>query len=164
MPVARLHRLTDADVNLAVHVAGGCTARDIARAPSPYRRTEDARKAVEALLREAGARTRAQLAGWMAATGLVTAPERDTEELRAAPTLFPRLQKILQGLADGLTVPEITERLGVSKTSMDGYIGTLYAQLRVRTLEQAVVAGVLTELVTPARPGAPERTVSEAAQ
>ncbi|KDN85680.1 hypothetical protein [Kitasatospora cheerisanensis] len=153
--LTRLRDLTAQEHKLAVLVATGIGPRGIAAAPGPYRSTEAARKAVEALLRRTGARTRPQLSGWMAAAGLISAPI-DTEGVAAARSgLPPRCLTILYGWADGLTTEAVARVLGLgaAQKSMAAYLRTLFLRLGVWSPEEAVVVGVLTGLVEPAPPG-----------
>ncbi|MFI9785476.1 hypothetical protein ACIHEI_18555 [Kitasatospora sp. NPDC051984] len=165
MPLTPLRDLTDREVKLAVRVASGFGPRDISAAPGPYRSTEAARSAVEALLRRTGARTRAQLAGWMATAGLAVAPISAAEAPATGPGLPPRCLTILQGWTDGLTTEAVARRLGLgtAQRSMAACIRTLFVHLGVWTPEEAVVVGVLTGLVELTRPGAPEAPACEAA-
>ncbi|MEV7123986.1 hypothetical protein [Kitasatospora griseola] len=154
MNLTRLRDLTAQEHKLAVLAASGIGPRGIAAAPGPYKSTEAARKAVEALLRRTGARTSAQLAGWMAAAGYVTAPGDAEADSALRSELPPRCLTILHGWADGLTTDAITRVLGLgtAKESMAAYLRTLFLHLGVWSPEEAVVVGVLTGLV-PAAPG-----------
>ncbi len=148
-----------ADLRLAHRIAEGLTARDISRLPgSPYHSTESARKAVEALLARTGARTRAQLAGWMAAQHLVTGPARPAG---APAELPPRIRQILAGWAAGRTTQDLADELGASDASMHAYTGTLFIHLRVANPAQAVVVGVHTGLIT-VHTGTPTSDAQEA--
>ncbi|ROR46491.1 Mur ligase domain-containing protein [Kitasatospora cineracea] len=150
-----LSDLTPKSIELAVAIAAGRTARDIARGSSTYRSTEGARKAVEHLLRKTGARHRRQLTAWATAAKIVTAPSRDTKALTSPPVLPPRIQTILQGWADGRSTEEIRKELNVSQPILDVYIRTLQLHLDVDTLEQAMVVAVLSGLVRVELPGDP---------
>ncbi|WP_404868479.1 hypothetical protein ACI1MP_10445 [Kitasatospora griseola] len=166
MHLTRLRDLTAQEHKLAVLAASGIGPRGIAAAPGPYKSTEVARKAVEALLSRTGARTSAQLAGWMAAAGYVTAAD-DTKRASAVRSeLPPRCLTILHGWADGLTTDAITHVLGLgtAKESMAAYLRTLFLHLGVWSPEEAVVVGVLAGLVEPAAPGDLEAAAGGAAR
>ncbi|MEV7121146.1 helix-turn-helix transcriptional regulator [Kitasatospora griseola] len=148
MPRKDLRNLTDGEKKLAAQIAAGLSARDIAHAPGPPSNTEAARQAIQNLLFKVGARTGAQLAGWTAAAGLITAPH-DTPAPATLPELPPRFLEILQGWTDGLTTTAIAERLDVSQRSMDDYVRTLFVHLGVSAPAPAVVVGVLNKCVRP---------------
>lgn len=70
---------------------------------------------------------------------LIRAERPCTEMRRPKPRLTPRQNQVLQLLAQGLTTPEIAERLGIAEETTRNHIRLLMVELRVRTRLEAVV-------------------------
>ena len=61
--------------------------------------------------------------------------------------LTPRELECLRRIADGQTTLEIACALGLSRHTVDHYIGTACHKLRARTRAQAVVIAIATKII-----------------
>ncbi|MFI9327946.1 LuxR C-terminal-related transcriptional regulator [Kitasatospora sp. NPDC052868] len=147
MSVAPLPALAAAELRLIVLASAGASFEQIVADPETRLRLGDVRSAIEAVLVTTGTRTVLQLAGWATAQRIVTQPVHPSGALTAKPSLTPRLSQVLRGWAGGRSTPELTADFGISPTTMRSYTKTLLNTLNVDSQPQAVVVGVLAELV-----------------
>ncbi|WP_033825801.1 MULTISPECIES: LuxR C-terminal-related transcriptional regulator [unclassified Kitasatospora] len=147
MPTEPLPALAAAERRLIVLASAGATFEQIAADPETRLRLGDVRSAIEAVLVTSGTRTVLQLAGWATAHRIVTEPVHPSGALTIKPSLAPRLSQVLRGWAGGRSTPELTADFGISSTTMRSYTKTLLSTLNVDSDTQAVVVGVLAELV-----------------
>ncbi|MCG6499233.1 LuxR C-terminal-related transcriptional regulator [Kitasatospora sp. A2-31] len=147
MLTAPLPALAAAELRLIVLAAAGASFEQIAADPETRLRLDDVRSAIEAVLVTTGTRTLLQLAAWATAHRIVTQPVHPSGALAIKPSLAPRLSQILRGWAGGRSTPELTADFGISPTTMRTYTKTLLTTLNVDSPPQAVVVGVLAELV-----------------
>lgn len=76
---------------------------------------------------------------------------------RARARLSPRALEVLGRMAEGLTNRQIATKLGISPSTVQGYIATLYRELRVQSRVQAVQRGLAWRLIDPqADPQSPD--------
>jgi two-component system response regulator DevR len=87
------------------------------------------------------------------ATGMVVAQLRTPE--RAAVTLTPREQEIVEFLAAGLSNPAIARRLRISPSTAKSYVSRLLVKLDVSTRTAAVARAAELGLLAPAAPASP---------
>ncbi len=147
MPADPLPALAAAERRLIVLTSAGASFEQIAADPETRLRLGDVRSAIEAVLVTTGNRTVPQLAGWATAHRIVTQPVHPSGALTIKPSLAPRLSQVLRGWAGGRSTPELTADFGISSTTMRSYTKTLLSTLNVDSDTQAVVVGVLAELV-----------------
>ncbi|MGH3442416.1 MAG: FHA domain-containing protein [Nitriliruptorales bacterium] len=62
----------------------------------------------------------------------------DVGEVSTGPTLSPRQQEVLEGMANGMTNKEIGEKLGVTERTVKAYAQELYDKLGARNRAGAV--------------------------
>lgn len=60
------------------------------------------------------------------------------EEVTTGPSLSPRQQEVLEGMAEGMTNSEIGERLGITERTVKAYAQELYTKLDVNNRAGAV--------------------------
>jgi DNA-binding CsgD family transcriptional regulator len=60
------------------------------------------------------------------------------DEVTTGPSLSPRQQEVLEGMAEGLTNSEIGERLGITERTVKAYAQELYTKLDVNNRAGAV--------------------------
>jgi DNA-binding CsgD family transcriptional regulator len=66
-------------------------------------------------------------------------------------TITTRHAQILQYVADGLTVAEASERLGITAKTVNNHLGAVYRRLGVENLTQAVLKAIRLGFVDPSR-------------
>lgn len=66
-------------------------------------------------------------------------------------TITPRHAEILQHVADGLSVQEAAERLGITAKTVNNHLGAVYRRLGVENLTQAVLRSIRLGFVDPSR-------------
>ncbi|MEU9044462.1 MULTISPECIES: LuxR C-terminal-related transcriptional regulator [unclassified Kitasatospora] len=142
-----LPALAAAERRLIILAAAGASFEQIAADPETRLAPDGVRSAIEAVLVTTGTRTVLQLAGWATAHRIVTQPVHPSGALTVKPSLAPRLSQVLRGWARGRSTPELTADFGISSTTMRSYTKTLLSTLNVDSQPQAVVVGVLAELV-----------------
>ncbi|MFB7908370.1 LuxR C-terminal-related transcriptional regulator [Kitasatospora purpeofusca] len=147
MPPAPLPALTAPELRLIALVAAGASHEQIAADPETRLRAADVRSAIEAVLATTGTRTVLHLAAWATAHRIVTQPVHPSGALSIKPALAPRRLQILRGWAGGRSTSELTADFGISPTTMRTYCKTLLAELNTDSQPQAVVIGVLAQLV-----------------
>ncbi|MEV4558380.1 hypothetical protein AB0K51_15510 [Kitasatospora sp. NPDC049285] len=147
MPSDPLPALTASERRLIVLVAAGASNQQIAADPETRLRIDDVRSAIETVLVTTGTRTTLQLAAWAVAHRIVTQPVHPSGALSIKPTLSPRRLQILRGWSGGRSTPELTADFGISLPTMRGYCKELLSELNTDSQSQAVVVGVLAQLV-----------------
>ncbi|MGW3073869.1 helix-turn-helix transcriptional regulator [Kitasatospora sp. NPDC001132] len=147
MAIGPLPALTASERRLIVLVAAGASHDQIAADPDTKLQRDDVRSAIEAVLVTTGTRTVLHLAAWAAAHRIVTQPVHPSGALTINPQLAPRLLQILRGWAGGRSTPELTADFGIAPSTMRTYSKSLLSQLNVDSQPQAVVVGVLAQLV-----------------
>jgi pSer/pThr/pTyr-binding forkhead associated (FHA) protein len=80
------------------------------------------------------------------ATAMLELPEAEVEDL-AKPVLSPRQQEVLSYLKEGLTNPEIAERLGVTERTVKAHCQEVFDRLGARNRTAAVAAGLRMGLI-----------------
>ncbi|MFD9687275.1 LuxR C-terminal-related transcriptional regulator [Kitasatospora sp. NPDC059088] len=166
MAIGPLPALTTSELRLIVLIAAGASHDQIAADPDTKLQPDDVRRAIEALLVTTGTRTVLHLAAWATAHRIVTQPVHPSGALTIKPQLAPRLTQILRGWAGGRSTPELTADFGIAPSTMRTYYKTLLSQLNVDSQPQAVVVGVLAQLVwlnsiDPAWPAGPLAPAAE---
>ena len=66
-------------------------------------------------------------------------------------SITPRHAQILQYVADGLSVQEAAQRLGITPKTVNNHLGAVYRRLGVENLTQAVLQAIRTGLIDPSR-------------
>lgn len=66
-------------------------------------------------------------------------------------SITPRHAQILQYVADGLSVQEVAQRLGITPKTVNNHLGAVYRRLGVENLTQAVLQAIRAGLVDPSR-------------
>ncbi len=66
-------------------------------------------------------------------------------------SITPRHTQILQYVADGLSVQEAAQRLGITPKTVNNHLGAVYRRLGVENLTQAVLQAIRAGLVDPSR-------------
>ncbi|MFD0404111.1 LuxR C-terminal-related transcriptional regulator [Kitasatospora sp. NPDC127116] len=147
MAIGPLPNLTASESRLIVLVAAGASRDQIAADPDTKLQPDDVRSAIDAVLVTTGTRTVLHLAAWATAHRIVTQSVHPSGALTIKPQLAPRLTQILSGWASGRSTPELTADFGIAPSTMRGYSKSLLSQLNVDSQPQAVVVGVLAQLV-----------------
>ena len=88
------------------------------------------------------------------------AKERD-EERRPIEPLTPRELEVLQALTEGLSTPEICERLFIAPNTLRTHVQNLMGKLRVHSKLEAVAYALRNRLVEPPRPEDALRPVAD---
>jgi DNA-binding NarL/FixJ family response regulator len=109
-------------------------ARALAEGDAPARR-----EALEILTRLGAHRSARNLSRAMQASGLGHLPRGPYARTRANPFgLTPRQADVLELLSDGLSNPEIAERLALSPKTVDHHVAAVLAKLDVHSRKAAV--------------------------
>lgn len=64
-------------------------------------------------------------------------------------SITPRHAQILQHVADGLSVQEAAQRLGITPKTVNNHLGAVYRRLGVENLTQAVLQAIRSGLIDP---------------
>jgi DNA-binding NarL/FixJ family response regulator len=81
----------------------------------------------------------------------VAARERGSERAQLEP-LTPRELEVLRALVDGLSTPEICERLFIAPNTLRTHVQNIIGKLRVHSKLEAVALALRTGLVDPPKP------------
>lgn len=65
--------------------------------------------------------------------------------------ITPRHAQILQYVAEGLSVQEAAQRLGITPKTVNNHLGAVYRRLGVENLTQAVLQAIRAGLIDPSR-------------
>lgn len=68
-------------------------------------------------------------------------------KVETGPSLSPRQQQVLEGIAEGMTNREIGEQLGITERTVKAYAQEVYEKLGVRNRAEAVSEGVKNGLL-----------------
>lgn len=82
---------------------------------------------------------------------VAAARDRGGERIRIEP-LTPRELDVLRALADGLSTPEICERLSIAPNTLRTHVQNIMGKLRVHSKLEAVAFALRHRLVEPPRP------------
>ncbi len=66
-------------------------------------------------------------------------------------SITPRHAQILQYVADGLSVQEAAQQLGITPKTVNNHLGAVYRRLGVENLTQAVLQAIRAGLIDPSR-------------
>jgi len=83
---------------------------------------------------------------------VATARERG-DERRSVEPLTPRELEVLRALTDGLSTPEICEKLYIAPNTLRTHVQNIMGKLRVHSKLEAVAFALRYRLVEPPRPG-----------
>jgi len=81
----------------------------------------------------------------------VAARDRGTERIQIEP-LTPRELEVLKALTEGLSTPEICERLFIAPNTLRTHVQNILGKLRVHSKLEAVAFAIRNRLVEPPRP------------
>ena len=82
---------------------------------------------------------------------VVAARDRGTERIQIEP-LTPREPEVLKALTEGLSTPEICERLFIAPNTLRTHVQNIMGKLRVHSKLEAVAFAIRNRLVEPPRP------------
>jgi len=82
---------------------------------------------------------------------VVAARDRGTERIQIEP-LTPRELEVLKALTEGLSTPEICERLFIAPNTLRTHVQNIMGKLRVHSKLEAVAFAIRNRLVEPPRP------------
>jgi DNA-binding NarL/FixJ family response regulator len=82
----------------------------------------------------------------------VVAARDKTVERRQIEPLTPRELEVLKALTEGLSTPEICERLFIAPNTLRTHVQNIMGKLRVHSKLEAVAFAIRNRLVDPPRP------------
>jgi two-component system, NarL family, nitrate/nitrite response regulator NarL len=102
------------------------------------------------ITKEAGGKAVCEAIAAVARGEIVLSPEAQSsvaEEIRvrrdaSEPALTPREREVLRFVAEGLSAPDIAERLSLSAATVKGHLGSIYEKLGVSERAAAVAEGM----------------------
>jgi DNA-binding NarL/FixJ family response regulator len=83
----------------------------------------------------------------------VSAAQERRDEHRIVEPLTPRELEVLRALTEGLSTPDICERLFIAPNTLRTHVQNIMGKLRVHSKLEAVAFGLKHRLVDPPRPG-----------